>query len=295
MATFARILCPVDLSAASAHAFEYAAVLARWYDAKLTVLHVCNPIAIPAVDFVPPVAAATAPELTEEELAEALRDVRDSLNLERAADVRIQPGAPARQILACAAALPADLIVIGTHGHGGFERLLLGSVTEKVVRQAPCPVLTVPLRTTPPIAAVFSRILVPTDFSETSLAALEVAYSLARQTDADVTVLHVFEWLETPPPGRAAGFAAFREAAECDARKHLDALVPQQARDWCHPRTQIARGKPHQEIVRIAQETNADAIVMGVHGHNPLDRWLFGSTTNQVVRHASCPVLTIRR
>ena len=86
------------------------------------------------------------------------------------------------------------LIVIGTHGAGGFEHLVLGSVTEKVLRRATCPVLTVPPRARTTAKLPFKRILCPLDFSESSLAALDFAFSLAQQGDAELTILHVFEW-----------------------------------------------------------------------------------------------------
>ena len=109
-------------------------------------------------------------------------------------EVLIDSGQAAHQILEHATSLPADLIVIGTHGASGFEHLLLGSVTEKVLRRATCPVLTVPPRARTRAKLPFKRILCPLDFSESSLAALDFAVSLAQQGDAALTLLHVFEW-----------------------------------------------------------------------------------------------------
>ena len=110
----------------------------------------------------------------------------------------------------------ADLIVMGTHGRSGFERWVLGSVTEKVLRKAPCPVLTVP----PPAgelhpdgSVLFRRIVCPVDFSGASLAALAYAVKLAEESRAEITVLHVLEWLvEDEPSARIAGVSLFTSA-----------------------------------------------------------------------------------
>ena len=169
-----QILCPIDLSDASRHALEHARVLAQWYTAKITVLHVCNPMVIPSTDFagigmVPPAV------LTEVERDIARQEVLEFIGGEQMAgmDVFIDSGQAANAILVRAFALPADLIVMGTHGIGGFEHLLLGSVTEKVLRKAACPVLTVPPRARMTSKLPFKRLLRPVDFSEPSLAALE--------------------------------------------------------------------------------------------------------------------------
>ena len=140
-----RILCPVDLSDVSQQAIDHAVLMARWYKAKITALHVSNPIVIPSTDFAV-VGYGPAVALTDDEIKEARERVVAYFSAAKSidVDVLIDSGHPANRILERAAALPADLIVIGTHGHGGFERLVLGSVTEKVLRKATCPVTTVP-------------------------------------------------------------------------------------------------------------------------------------------------------
>jgi nucleotide-binding universal stress UspA family protein len=212
-------------------------------------------------------------------------------------EVLIQSGRAAAQIVECAALLPADVIVIGTHGASGFEHLLLGSVTEKVLRRAKAPVLTVPplARTTSQLP--YRRILCPVDFSESSLAALDFAFSLAQESNAELTLLHVFEWpaedvpIDTPP----SRVPESRQEIEREAMTRLNDLVPASVRDWCRPATRVSHGKAYREILGVATEDRADLIVIGVHGRNAVDLMLFGSTTNQVVRRATCPVLTIRR
>jgi nucleotide-binding universal stress UspA family protein len=191
---------------------------------------------------------------------------------------------------------------MGTHGASGFERLVLGSVAEKVLRRAGCPVLTVPPRMRSAGAMPFQRILCPIDFSDSSLAGLEWAWSLAQESGALVSLLHVIEWPWEEPPApvfeelpadEARQLLAFRRALEDSSRLRLEALVPNDLRDRFSPPALITHGKAHREVLAAA-EGHADLIVMGVHGRNVVDLALFGSTTNQVVRRASCPVLTVR-
>ena len=293
-----RILCPVDLSDESRHAIEHAIVIARWYKARITALHVCNPLVIPATDVT--LVGGVPPVLTDQEIKDASDEVmacfasapggHDGVPLE----VLVESGPPARQILARAKSLAPDLMVIGTHGHGGFQHLVLGSVAEKVLRQAACPVLTVPPRTRATSTLPFKRMLCPVDFSDSSRSALDVALSLAREGDADLTILHVMEWPDALPPNRPIPTLEFRDAAERDVRAMLEQLVPDTDRQRCHPTIRLGEGKAYREILEVATEGRADLIVMGVHGRNPLDLMLFGSTTNQVVRRATCPVLTLR-
>jgi len=292
-----HILCPVDLSDVSRLAIEHAVLIAGWYNARVTALHVCNPIVIPSADFMV-FGYGTAPTLTDDEVEQAREQILACFKSAKSIDVDviIDTGHPAHRILACATSLPADLIVVGTHGTGGFEHLVLGSVTEKVLRKATCPVMTVPPHARTTSTLPFKRLLCPIDFSEPSLRALEFALSLAQEADAELTILHVFEWPVGDELLAARPFTVpeFRQQCERDAAQKLHELVPQSAREWCRPTTRLAHGKAYREILRIAADVSADAIVMGVHGRNALDLMLFGSTTNQVVRLATCPVVTLR-
>jgi nucleotide-binding universal stress UspA family protein len=291
-----RILCPVDLSDVSRHAVDHAVRIAGWYDARMTALHVCNPIVIPATN-VAVVGTGVPPALTEEEVSAVRAQVASCFAAAGAegVDVVVESGQPAKRILELAALLPTDLIVLGTHGLGGFQHLVLGSVTEKVLRQATCPVLTVPPHARTTSKLPYKRILCPVDFSEPSRAAVDFAFSLAQEGEADLTFLHVCEFPASDAPYPTHVFSAeYREAVEREARKHLESLVLPDTRDWCRPATRLAHGKAYREILGIATDDSADLIVMGVHGRNALDLMLFGSTTNQVVRRATCPVLTLR-
>ena len=193
--------------------------------------------------------------------------------------------------------MPADLVVMGTHGRGGFERIVLGSVTEKVLRKLTCPVLTVPPHAgkTPTVPGPFTSILCATDFSNASLHALEYAMSLAQEAGSTLTVVFSLQWeLEDEAELQAPVVSEYRLMREADSQKRLDALVPKSVRDVCKVETVMATGKASREITRIADNVMADLIVMGVHGRGVVDLTLFGSTTHYVIRHAHCPVLTVR-
>jgi nucleotide-binding universal stress UspA family protein len=193
---------------------------------------------------------------------------------------------------------------MGTHGRSGFERLVLGSVTEKVLRKATCPVLSVPRRVKdavplPPV--LFKSILCATDFSDCATHALRYAMSLAQEADARLTVLHVLELLPELPyssldavrawPQHVTEYAA---EVEKDRRERLRAAVPESVRAYCAVETVLANGTPYRETLRVAAEQHSDLIVVGIHGRSATDLLFFGSTAQHVVRQSTCPVLTLR-
>ena len=297
-----RILCPIDFSDASAHVVDQAAAIAGWYKARIMALHVYSPLVAPIPTLPPPV--ERVPQTEIERMQESTRVCFQAASAAGiAVDVAVDIGRPAVEILDRAAKLPADLIVIGTHGASGLEHFLLGSVAEKVIRKAACPVLTVPPRARATSVLPFKRVLCAVDFSDPSLTALQYACSLAEQSGAALTILHVLEWpweeppppvFEELPPAQAAALVEFRRYLEKSAMNRLKTLVPEASHSCCTPCPTLRHGKPHVEILRLAGQEQADLIVIGVHGRNVVDMTVFGSTTNQVVRHATCPVLTLK-
>jgi nucleotide-binding universal stress UspA family protein len=293
-----RVSCPTDFSDASAHAFDLAVTIERWYKARVAAIHVVDDVV-----NVPGFERSTGGGLDALRAATA-SDFSATADAGVGVDVFVEVGSPASRILERAAALHADLIVMGTHERGGFQHLLLGSVTERVLRRAVCPMITVPPRRHSTSRVPFRRVLCAIDFSESSMAALQFALSLAEESSAALTLLHVLEWpWEEPPPPRLedlpveqrAALGEFRRYRECTASMQLEALVPTSARLAQAPATRLSNGKPYVQILDVAKEEDSDLIVIGVHGRNPFDMMLFGSTANQTVRRATCPVLTLRQ
>lgn len=295
MIRIAHVLCPVDFSEISQHALDHAAAIARWYEARLTLLYVFANL--PTMDL-PPLVLEDA---DRERLLSDLRRMAAAVPRDVPVEFCIQEaGFVHEEIVAQLGATHADLLVLGTHGRSGFQRLFLGSVTEKVIRKTPCPTLVVPPRA-PDVPAgspiQFRRILCAVDFSESSLDALAHAINMAEEADAQLTVLHVVEFppmLNEEPTLPAVDLSRLREAAASDGRRKLEELIPEEARTYCTVDTAVVEGRAYREILRQATERQSDLIVMG-HGRGAFDLLLFGSTTHHVIRASACPVLIVRR
>lgn len=292
-----NILCPVDRSDASGRALAVGAALAHWFDARLRVLEVVS-TTLPPVAASPAAVKGLSIELRRAILEELERFAEPARRFGAPTYFEVEEGDVVAGILAEAAELPADLIVIGTHGRSGFERFTLGSIAEKVLRRAEHPVLTVPPGdiVVPSDGPPFKTMICAVDFSDASLKGLEYAFSLAEEGNAQILVTHVIDWPDDSslPPALSSAIASTRREWEDSKRAQLRQLVPTSVRDWCTPEEVLLVGSPARDLVRLAQERHADLIVMGVHGRGALDLAIFGSTTHQVVREAPCPVLTVR-
>ena len=288
MSRFERILCPLDFSEFSSKAYEYAALLALRYGSKLYMQHVIEPpfSAYPGVEF-PDTLWQVYRELrshTEAALQDFLKKhAREGLSPQWSVSDGHIPAA----ILSFAEEQAVDLIVMGTHGRRGLDHLLLGSVTEKVLRKARCPILVVGKteRDFEPVEPIsLHKIFYCTDFSKNSEQALSYALSLAQEFAAELTLLHVVE-----------DFPLTKDLPTLTAEvtSQLEALVPPEVRDKDKIRSKLCVGKPHEEIIREASEHAADLVVLGVRGRHLLDLALFGSTTHRVIQRGPCPVLVV--
>lgn len=287
-----QILCPVDFSEFSTRAFDYAYSLARHYGAKLTLEHVVQPLTSLYPYYAFPETLNEVYWDLDNNAQEQLRSLvscRTWNGLKP--ETVVHRGMLPETILAYAEAQHTDLIVMGTHGRQGLDRVTMGSVTEKVLRKSRCPVLVVRKPTHDFVAprskqdpVQLKRILFCADFSENSRRALSYALSLAIEYNSELTMLNI---VEEVPTGQelyitTAGIA-----------RQLEAMVPPQARESCTLKYTVRIGKPYQEIIQLALEWQADLIVMGVLGRNALDLALFGSTTQRVIQLGSCPVLAV--
>jgi nucleotide-binding universal stress UspA family protein len=301
MIALKRILCPVDFSESSDKALDYALSLAKQHDGQVSVMHVL-PSALADRDLYPylaepvPLGAGTR----ERALQQLGSFVHRALARGVGADVILEDGDVVEEILRKSERLRSDLVVMGTHGRRGFRRLLLGSVTERLLRRSAAPVLSVTPGSPAPSerAAPFRKILCPIDFSPSSLAGLELALSLVGPEGGEVTVLHVVEFYFDPGFGEAVAFdlSEVRERHRREAQRKLEEMIPDRSRGQVRLETGVLEsGGPYKEILRAAERDGSDLIVMGVAGRSATDVMFFGSTTNHVVRSASSPVLTVRR
>lgn len=289
---FDRLLVATDFSAPSDAALGYARTLAGTFGATLHVLSVIDNQFL-RVALGDPRNQETA----------ALRQLHDRLTDEdrrrfRALPVVERSDAPADEIASYARTHDVDLIVMGTHGRSGMARILMGSVAEKVVRTAPCPVLT--LRETPSgkTDGRPARILVPTDFGAPSDGALGCARRVAARFGSSLHLLHV---LEDPSVNGAFGSEFYladspdvRAARLNDAQERLAHRVIGNDRSQVHATTEIVSGRCAQAIVDYAANGNFDLVVMGTHGRGGVAHLLMGSVAEGVIRTAPCPVLTVR-
>jgi len=295
MTTIHRILYATDLSPASEPAWDEARRLGRLLGAEILLLHVVPPPPVLPID------GYIAPQIYEDLLGSARRDAQERFDrlLGSVAGsglrtrIRLEQGPPAQRILEVATQEAADLLIVGTHGRTGLERIVLGSVADRMVRQATCPVLTA--RATPgrePRAEI-RRICYATDFSPTARAAWSWVVALASATGAKVDLVHVT--LEPVPDrhlpseeiGRMAQFLHDQGRAEAERFLERSTLARERVR------VHLTQGVPGEQIVRRAQDADSDLIVMGTHGWSGVVRWMLGSVAYHVIQTASCPVLTV--
>lgn len=297
MLTFGHIICPVDLSDCSSRALRYAYAWASWYGARVRVLHVI----VPEPPWRAPDSGGPFGRHRLDGIrAEVQRFVSAVHNPGVPVDIEILEGRPADAILDIANHDTHSVIIMGTHGRSGIERLLMGSVTQWVAHHTARPLLVVPLHVgeAADAAATFSRILCAVDFRASSLAALRCAVALARETDARVDLLSV---ITTGSAGRSgddalpgdADATAAADAVTRDRLRQLHALVPDDARRDCWIYEHVRGGSPGDELLRCAADEGADLIVMGAGERMHVGVGWLGRLTDHVIRSATCPVLVV--
>ncbi len=270
---FKTILCPVDFGELSAHALRHANLLAGCGNAKVIAIY-ANWFEAPAY-----FTAGRVEEL-QKQYREAFVEAQHSLKAfagstlgENAGNVetRVVEALPADGIRELAASTGADLIVMGTHGRSGFNRWMLGSVTERILRESPVPLLTVRAAPRGPVR----RILSPIDGTEASRNAFRIAAALGACFDAEITALYV------------------HESGSAQSAPDLCNWIPAETRQRCNIRELVRHGDPAEEIVALASEEAFDLLVIGAPHRRFFEGMVLGTTTLRAVRHAPCPVLTV--
>jgi nucleotide-binding universal stress UspA family protein len=286
------ILCPIDFSEFSVAAYRYALSVAEHYQAKVVCLHVVELQKYPYADY-------GAYETDFAKFCHAISEggrhqlrefVKRHTGNSSAPDVVVQQGNSSDSILSFVESQNIELIVMGTHGRRGFDRMVLGSTTDRIMRKAACPVLVVSnpshnaMCTGPDGRHRLERILYCTDFSHNSSRALEYAVSVAAEYGAELTLLHVTE--NVPDLSRGEKMIASRS-------EQLEKLIPESKRQNLQMNTAVRFGRPFEEINRYAADSQVSMIIMTARGGDALDRAVFGSTTYRVIQLGTCPVLAI--
>jgi len=264
---FDHLLVAVDLSPSSANTIKIATELAQRSGATLVVVHVLSPTLM--------LPSGTMANVKETLIAW----LEPCMKKETRFAIEVAEGDVVDEVSRLAKEYRADLLVIGTHAAGGAAKFVFGSTGEALFREMGIPVLTIG----PHIHACgerFSSILLPTDLEPHSLRAAQYAVALAEESNGNLTLLHIPEKDE--------------EQNVLGDRQRMEQLVPEDATLWCQPSFKIATGDPVETILQTAREAKADLIVLGVTHARPLSEHASWSIASKVVRHAECPVLTVR-
>lgn len=287
MLNIQRILFPTDYSDGAARAFPHAAHLAQWHDAELVVLSVAGRHLHNFGEL------RKRHPMPVDELRSMLSEVSVNVDDLTIRQEQIEGASVQERIVEFAGENDVDLIVIGTHGRTGVERLLIGSVAESVVRTAPCPALTVRADADARPADAIRRILVPVDFSEEAHAAVRHAKELAMTYGARIDLLHVVEEVIYPS---TYGIEPV-ELPTGEVIENVENALAKMAREDIgieHAVVEARMGYAPTEILTYARDNASDLIVIATHGRTGIDRLLMGSVAERVVRQASGPVFVVK-
>lgn len=317
-------MCSVDFSDFTDTALTYSIALSREFNAKLFLVHV--------VIEVEPLLKSSEIALDVQALQKSHMDkaFEQLTTLVKKADIPyeilIAKGDPADRIRDLALEHRADMVITATHGKSGIKRLLLGSVTEKLIKTIHCPLLVLntqkfdsPASSPPDIR--LKKIMVGCDFSQDSKLAFDYGLSLAQEFQAELYLTHVVkpsenlelkvsDYIDVTPPDyvkwRSSDYFEMQKRSMDQKRekfnqlrdnleKQLYFMVPEESRNWCTPKTTLLDGEPYKEMITYAQQEKIDMIVLGIRGHTLWEKLMVGSTTDRIIRQSPCPVLAVRQ
>ena len=293
---FKRILCATDLSDFSNQVVYYGIAMARRFEA---VLYVCHVIDLPIVSIHG--TAYTFPEdyldSLKEEASRKLETVMGEHPVEW--EPIVMTGPIAKTLSGLVNEKGIDLTIAATHGRAGLKRILLGSVTERLIRSVGCPLLiAAPTEHKFDMETVqqagFRKILVGCDFSPDSANAVNYGLNLAQEFES---ILHLVHVIEPIAYGDMLLSDPRVDNMQMDLHKNLTeeltSRVPDEAYNWCEIKTACVTGKAHEALIKYAEAHAVDLIVLGIRGSGLMESMLLGSTTDRVIRHASSPVLSV--
>jgi len=291
------ILFPTDFSDVAEGAFAHAAHLALQYQATIHVFNVVSPEegdGSNPMDFLPvEPASGTAPDDTAVQHVEVQTATQEQGTVP-VLYTQTDSTSPSEAIITYAREQDVDLVVMGTHGRKGMDRLLSGSVSEEVVRGTSCPVFTVLATDDEDHVPTISRVLAPVDLSDQSELVMDHAAALADAYAAPLDLLHVVEEAAYPSAYGLDPLTPDLPNVQERAREALETLAGTLDLRTDPVNVHVLAGNAARDIVEFASEQEADLIVMATHGRTGLERFLIGSVAEKVVRRSPCPVFTIK-
>ncbi len=295
---FKRILVPVDFSDGSINAFKLAGFFAKDRDASIILAHIISEpqLTDPVYSseyFSPSTVADLKSDLEDKISADYISEIEKEIDIK----IVIRRGYPPSEIVSLIDDEGADLIIMGTHGRKGLTHLLLGSVTEKIIRNSRIPVVT--LKTDNIISSEslsIKKILVPYDFSELSEKSFELAERIASFYDAEIDLVYVNQPITYYPYYLSENYSEENvlERIDKEIKGKLDSVVKTSSDNKCRKKTFVVRGEPYEAILGLADEMASNLIIMGTHGRSGIAHVVIGSVAERVIRASHIPVITIR-
>lgn len=319
-----KIMCAIDFSDFSNIVLAYGKSLASEFGSTLYLCHILSGTLMISslghsyVDY-PDIEADRAKAATEK-----LEKMAEQIGMK--CEIIVSTGHVPDELNKIATQHHIDMVIAATHGGSGIKRFLIGSVTDRLVKILQCPLLVLfaQQKHIGPVIEEklkFERILVGCDFSPDSQLAFDHALNLAQEFQTQLYLAHVIRPMEQIEihtadhiPLQEDGYTNWsrpeyqelqKKAAAKDSetqktlfqnlKEKLTHMVPEESRNWCTPVTILLKGQPYKELIDYAEQNNVDMIVLGVHGHGLLERFLVGSTTDRVISRARCPVLVVRQ
>ncbi len=297
-----NILVPIDFSQMSTQGLETATPLARRFAASIHLAHVrqfdcagdCSALAPP----MPPFSLMTHEQDEEKKVIKELNALAREYGVSSGI-CHVLGGAPAfDEICRAAEKIPADLVVMPTHGRTGLKHVFLGSTAERIVQHSPCPVLVTrgsALQWKNGSRFRIKRILVPVDFSGCSRQGLQYAIGVANEFGAKIILLHAMYlgYIYSSEGTALYDVRTLQEAARENAQLQMRELVRSVNFGRAKFETVFTEGSPVLDICDFAKDHDVDLIMISTHGQTGWKHMLMGSTAEHVVRHAPCPVLVV--
>jgi nucleotide-binding universal stress UspA family protein len=300
-----RIVFATDFSACSFKAFGYALAWAKFFEAQLTIVHVVRNYSTLDIE------EAIVYVNIEEQIQGSRERLEKYVSWGKAYVPNVQSelllGIPVDQVCQFALDQQGDLIILGAHGWSGLDRVLMGSVAERVICQAPCPVLVIPAREDQSFewadlpetikiempSLTSGHLLLPIDFSDCSLDAFEYGTRLAESCDMSVLLLHVVEPLSYSLDFNLAHPIEDKQLRH-NVESRLSELTAVLKKEEVRADYRLADKPAVESILKGIVDSQANLVVMGTHGRRGLSRLVMGSTTAGVLRRSSSPILTVR-